>query len=447
MIMISLKKNTFDMSKLYFISLGCTRNLIDSEVMIGYLQKNGYSITLDLKKSDVIVVNTCGFLQEAREEAYQILDEVFKNKKNRSKVIITGCMANLFKDDLVKRYPEIFSIITAGHLENILDTIKVKQINTSILSHLQKKDLTRTITTPKHLAYLKIAEGCSKRCAYCIIPKIKGPLKSRSISSILKEFKLLIKNGVYEVNLIAQDLLDFQKDQNIKRGLITLVKEILKIKKDFWLRLLYVYPDDITDEFIDLLASDIRICKYLDIPIQHISDNILKKMNRKTSKKRIFEIFEKIKSKMPDFSFRTSIMVGFPGETEKDFNELIDFIKKFQIDNLAVFKYSNEKHALSYNMKDQVDEKVKQQRFDILTKLQFELTQKRNKKLIGKSFDVLIDGYHKDSNLLAVARNYSQAYDIDSSIIINDIAKIKSFGKIQKVKIIDSSGYDLIASI
>ncbi|MBN2478655.1 MAG: 30S ribosomal protein S12 methylthiotransferase RimO [Parachlamydiales bacterium] len=435
------------MSKLYFISLGCTRNLIDSEVMIGYLQKNGYSITLDLKKSDVIVVNTCGFLQEAREEAYQILDEVFKNKKNRSKVIITGCMANLFKDDLVKRYPEIFSIITAGHLENILDTIKVKQINTSILSHLQKKDLTRTITTPKHLAYLKIAEGCSKRCAYCIIPKIKGPLKSRSISSILKEFKLLIKNGVYEVNLIAQDLLDFQKDQNIKRGLITLVKEILKIKKDFWLRLLYVYPDDITDEFIDLLASDIRICKYLDIPIQHISDNILKKMNRKTSKKRIFEIFEKIKSKMPDFSFRTSIMVGFPGETEKDFNELIDFIKKFQIDNLAVFKYSNEKHALSYNMKDQVDEKVKQQRFDILTKLQFELTQKRNKKLIGKSFDVLIDGYHKDSNLLAVARNYSQAYDIDSSIIINDIAKIKSFGKIQKVKIIDSSGYDLIASI
>ncbi|HEU64935.1 MAG TPA: 30S ribosomal protein S12 methylthiotransferase RimO [Chlamydiae bacterium] len=431
---------------LYFISLGCTRNQVDSEVMIAKLFSSGYSLSNDMKSADVLVINTCGFLKEARDEAYSILDEIFENKKAKAKIIIAGCMANLFSKEILDKY-EIFSIVSSGNIDKILEVIETPKVLVNNLSYIGEENFERVITNYQHIAYLKISEGCSKACAFCIIPKIKGTLISRSQKSIIEEFKLLISNGVFEINLIAQDLLDYAKDRNEKLSFLKLLENILKIKNDFWLRLLYVYPDEITDEFIDLIASDKRICKYLDIPLQHINDRILKKMKRKTSQKKIFSLFEKLRNKIPNISIRTSLMVGFPSETKEDFQELLDFIENYQIDHLAVFKYSNEKYAPSYNYPDQIEEKIKDERFEILTKKQFELIQKRNKKLIGKTIPVLIDSYNSESDLLAMARSEGQGYGVDSNIIINNTQKIKSFGKIYKVRIIDLADYDLIASL
>ncbi|NGX33154.1 MAG: hypothetical protein K1060chlam4_01215, partial [Candidatus Anoxychlamydiales bacterium] len=328
-----------------------------------------------------------------------------------------------------------------------LEVIETRRVLVKNLSYIGEDNFDRVITNHQHIAYLKISEGCSKACAFCIIPKIKGSLISRSEKSIIEEFKLLLSNGVFEINLIAQDLLDYAKDRNENFAFLKLLKNILKIKNDFWLRLLYVYPDEITDEFIDLIASDKRICKYLDIPLQHISDRILKKMKRKTSQKKIFSLFEKLRNKIPDISIRTSLMVGFPSETNEDFNELLKFIEDYPIDHLAVFKYSNEKFAPSYNYPDQIEEKIKDERFEILTNRQFELVQKRNKKLIGKTLDVLIDSYNSESNLLAMGRSQGQGYNVDSNIIINNTKKIKAFGKTQKAKIVDTALYDLIATL
>lgn len=430
---------------LYFVSLGCTRNQVDSEHMIAKLTQAQFCLSNDITKADFFVINTCGFLKEARDEVYSILDEIFLNKKKSSKVVVAGCMANLFSQEIKKKYNNnIFSIISSGHLDKILDVLKKSSALVDNLSFLTQIDFSRVLTNEKHLAYLKISEGCSKACAFCIIPKIKGKLISRSDESILKEFKVLLSQGVWEINLIAQDLLDYAKDRNEKNAFLNLLKKILKIKQEFSLRLLYVYPDEITDEFIDLIASDKRICKYLDIPLQHVSDKILESMKRKTSSKKIFELFKKLKKKIPNIAIRASLMVGFPNETDEDFLRLLAFIETFSINHLAVFKYSNEQHASSFKLKNQIDEKIKDERFDILTKKQLNLVQKRNKKLIGKTLDAIVDGYHPESNYLMLARAYFQAHKVDSNIIINDIQKIKAFGKIYKIKITDISGYDLI---
>lgn len=428
---------------LNFTSLGCTRNLVDSEVMIAKLFEKGYALTDDLKKADVFVINTCGFLKEARDEAYSILDEIFENKKTSSKVVICGCMANLFSNEILQRY-SVFSILSSGNIDKILEAVENATFAFDKLSYLQD-EFSRVITDNSHLAYLKIAEGCSKACSFCIIPKIKGKLKSRSSKSILDEFNLLLSQNIFEINLIAQDLMDFAKDRNEKDGLLKLLIKLLQVDKNFWLRLLYIYPDEITDDFINLIKSDPRICKYLDIPLQHISDPILSKMRRRVSKKDIYSLFEKLKKEIPQISLRVSFMVGFPNETKEDFKELLTFLDDFKVDHLAVFKYSNEEHALSYKFDGQIPDNIKDERFDEITKKQLEIVQNKNKKLIGKTFDAIIDGYHPESNLLINARHQGQAYKVDSNIIINDISKITSFGKIQKVKITNFSGYDLIA--
>ncbi len=431
------------MNKINFTSLGCSRNLVDSEVMINFLLENNFELIDDIKASDIFIINTCGFLKEARQEGYDILDEIFENKKKNSKVIITGCMANLFSEDLIKKYPDIFSIMSAGNIEKIIDVIKTSTMSIDKLSFIQNTE-KRVLATPQHLAYLKIAEGCKKACSFCIIPKIKGPLKSRSIASVVDEFKNLLSKDVFEINLIAQDLLDYQKDFNEKNALIKLVKELLKIKKDFWLRLLYVYPDEITDEFIELIISDNRICRYIDLPLQHINDRVLKKMRRRTSQKQIIDIIKKLQKN--NISIRTSLMVGFPTETEKAFQELLDFVKEYELDNIGIFKYSNEKDAYASKY-DQVDEKIKQDRFERLAALQHKIAKKKNKKLIGKKIQVIVDNYHEETDLLAIGRSHHQAYDVDSNVIINNVGKLTSFGGVYTVKITDVSEYDLVGQI
>ena len=323
-------------NKIHFTSLGCARNLVDSEVMIGILLKAGYEIALNMKDADFLVVNTCGFLASSRQESSDTIAELIREKKEGAKVVVAGCMVQKHKEELQERFSEIHYYLGSGDVEKILEAIEAPlsgEAVTTARSYLQLGEVPRQVSTPKHYAYLKIAEGCAKQCAFCIIPKIKGPLKSKPIQQVMKEFHLLLDQGAHEIILIAQDLGDFGKETREKKGLEELLKAISLEERPFWLRLLYLYPDEITDELIDILAKDRRICRYLDMPIQHIHDDMLQAMRRKTSKEQIVSILQKLRSRLPDIVIRTSLMVGFPGETEEHFAELLQFVKEAKLDS------------------------------------------------------------------------------------------------------------------
>jgi ribosomal protein S12 methylthiotransferase len=286
-----------------------------------------------------------------------------------------------------------------------------------------------------------------KRCAFCIIPNIKGKLRSKTTPQVLKEFQTLLNQGVFEIILIAQDLGDYGKDRREKEGLAALLREMLKVEKDFWLRLLYLYPDEITDELIDLIKSDHRICPYLDMPIQHINDTILKAMRRKTSRDQICSILDKLRKEVPGIVIRTSLMVGFPGETEEQFEELLEFVHDYPLDNVGIFKYSKEEESHSAGLPGHISEEVKQNRFERLVEAQMQSVRKRNRSYIGKKLKVVIEGYHPDSDLLMRGRFYGQCPEIDGQVIINDGRKVSAFGKMYDVEITDTLDYDLIGKV
>lgn len=442
-----MKKLTSTGNKIHFVSLGCARNLVDTEVMLGLVLQAGYEITSEFSDADFLVVNTCGFLASSRQESCDTIDTLFKEKKKGAKVIVAGCMVQKHKGELKEQFPDIHYMIGSGDMEKILEAVASKDAGeavTSARSYLEWGEIPRQLSTPKHFAYLKIAEGCAKQCAFCIIPKIKGPLKSKTQEQILKEFNALLNQGVKEVILIAQDLGDYGKDKREKNGLESLLKEMLKVEKDFWLRLLYLYPDEITDELIALIQSDARICPYLDMPLQHINNAMLKAMRRKTSKEQIVSIIEKLRSMIPHIVIRTSLMVGFPGETEEQFEELCSFVKEAKLDNVGIFKYSKEEESPSAKMAGHISEEVKESRFKKLAAIQAKAVQKLNKKYIGKTLKVIVEGYHPDSPYLMYGRFYGQCPEIDGQVIINDTRHVDGFGKIFDVKITDCLGYDLI---
>jgi ribosomal protein S12 methylthiotransferase len=425
-------------NKFHFTSLGCARNLVDSEVMIGILLKAGYEHTAVSKEADYLVVNTCGFLQASRQEGIDTIGDLFKEKKEGAKIIVTGCMVQNHKDELKAHFPDILEAVHAGQKgENV----------TSARSYLEWGEVPRTLSTPKHYAYLKIAEGCKKRCAFCIIPTIKGPLKSKSEGQVLKEFQALLSRGVFEVILIAQDLGDFGKDRREKGALAKLLREMLKVKQDFWIRLLYLYPDEIDEELISVMKSDPRICPYLDMPIQHINDAVLKAMHRTTSREQIVETIGRLRSEIPNVAIRTSLMVGFPGETEEQFHELLAFVQKVPLDHVGVFQFSLEKEAYAARLSGQISEEVKRERFEILSASQLKMTIKRNKKMVGRTVRAIVEGFHPESKLLLVARHSGQCPEIDGQIIINDQRGVDAFGKLYDVEITDTADYDLIGRV
>ncbi|HSX11199.1 MAG TPA: 30S ribosomal protein S12 methylthiotransferase RimO [Chlamydiales bacterium] len=437
-------------NKFHFTSLGCARNLVDSEVMIGILLKAGYEVTLEAEKADFLVVNTCGFLESSRQEGIQTIQDLFDVKKKGAKVIVAGCMVQKHSGELKERFPHIHYMLGSGDMEKILEAVKAGEQGeavTSARSYLEWGEVPRALSTPKHYAYLKIAEGCKKRCAFCIIPTIKGPLKSKTVEQVMKEFNALLSQGVFEVILIAQDLGDFGKDRKTKGGLALLLKEMLKVPKDFWIRLLYLYPDEIDDELIALIKSDPRICPYLDMPIQHINNEMLKAMHRTTSKEEIVDILTKLRKEIPNVVVRTSLMVGFPGETEEQFAELVDFVQKVPLDNVGIFKFSLEKEAYAARLPDQISEEVKQARFEKLAAAQQKMVRKRGKQMIGRKLKAIVEGFHPESPLLLRARYYGQCPEIDGQIIINDGRKVTGFGKIYEVEITDVADYDLIGKV
>ena len=434
-------------NKIYFTSLGCARNLVDTEVMLGMVLKAGYQVTDQLNQADFLVVNTCGFLATAREESIDSVNNFFQEKKKEAKVIVAGCMVQKHKDQLKELFPHIHYFLGSGDVEKILEALAADtpgEVISDARSYLEWGEIPRQLSTPKHYAYLKIAEGCAKQCSFCIIPKIKGRLRSKPMPQILKEFRALLSQGVKEVILIAQDLGDYGKDLVDKQGLESVISLLLSEKSSFWLRLLYLYPDEITDRLIALMKADQRICPYLDMPIQHINNRILKAMKRKTSKEQIIETIEKLRRNLPNIVIRTSLMVGFPSETEEEVDELIEFIQKYPIDHIGIFKYSCEEQSASAKLPDHISEEVKQARFDRVAKAQMQLTAQRNQRYIGQKIPVIIEGPHPDSPYLLCGRFSGQAPEIDGMVIINDARRVKKLPELYEVEITDVADYDLI---
>jgi ribosomal protein S12 methylthiotransferase len=448
-------RGRFDLAgnKIYFISLGCPRNLVDSEVMLGILLKAGYEVAPALEEADYLVINTCGFLEASRNESLGAVQEALELRKESAKLIVTGCMVQTHSQVLKENFPTIDYLLGSGDVQGILKAVESTmpgETITSARSYLEAGEVPRQLSTPKHFAYLKIAEGCRKRCAYCIIPTIKGPLKSKSQEQVLKEFQLLLNQGVQEIILIAQDLGDYGKDRGSKNltAFLELLKGMLALDKPFWLRLLYLYPDEITDELIALIKSDARLCPYLDMPIQHINNGMLKAMRRATSREEIIAIITKLRREVPGIVIRTSLIVGFPGETEEQFEEVAQFIQDYPLDNIGIFKFSRESGSPAYDLPDQISEEVKEKRYHKLMLIQKKMVKKGQKKLVGKRFPVVIEGYHPDSNLLLRGRYYGQCPDIDGLVIINEGSeKVKAFGERYTVEISDFVDYDLIGKV
>ncbi len=433
--------------KIHFVSLGCPRNLVDSEVMLGILLKAGYELTEDLTEADYLVVNTCAFLEASRTESKEVIQELLDTKKPEAKLIVTGCMVTKHREEIETLFPGVHYLLGSGNVDGILKAVQSDQSGKIVTakSYLEAGEVPRMLATPKHYAYLKIAEGCRKGCAYCIIPKIKGPLRSKSVAQILKEFRALRAQGVKEIILIAQDLGDYGKDG--EGSLTNLIKEILKIEGDYWLRLLYLYPDEIDDDLIALMKSDSRICPYLDMPIQHINDTILKAMRRHTDGKQIKEVITKLRKEIPGIHIRTSLIVGFPGESEEHFEQLLSFVQDYPLNHVGIFTYSREPGTPAWKMENQIPENVKQERQARLAKIQEKVVENQNKPLIGQTIEVVVEGYHPESKLLLTARHRGQCPEIDGVVILNDWEKVDSFSERYPVEITGLAGHDLIGRV
>ncbi len=432
---------------LSFTSLGCSRNLVDTEVMLAILLKNGYEVAPNPDLADFHIINTCGFLEAARQEAIDTVSRTLQVMKPTAKIIVTGCMVSIQKNKLAELFPQIHYFLGSADIDQILTAIRSMDqgsIVSTAKSFLENGEVPRLTSTPKHYAYLKIAEGCRKQCSFCIIPKIKGPLRSKSIEQIDKEFTALLNQEVKEIILIAQDLGDFGKDRQDQQALHALLRHLLKKPEQFWIRLLYLYPDEIDEELITLIQSDSRILPYLDMPIQHINDRLLKQMFRKTSSQDIRDTIENLRKQIPQIVIRTSLMVGFPSETEEEFVQLVDFVETYKLDNVGVFSYSREELSHSHTLDGHIDESVKKRRYERLMKAQQKIARKKMLKYIGQKLVVLVDGIHPEVDNLFIGRFYGQCPEIDGSVIINGGFAHVKVGEFVEVEITDSLDYDLV---
>ncbi len=445
-------------NKVFFISLGCPRNLVDTEVMIGILLENGYEATERLEWADVIIINTCGFLEASRQESIDTINKAIKDRKKGAKVIATGCMVQSYKEVVESSCPGVHYLLGSGDVENILKAVSQEEqgeLVTDNRSYLEVGEIPRVVSTPKQYAYVKIAEGCRKRCSYCIIPDIKGPLKSKPVDRILSEIKTLIKKKFQEIILIAQDLGDWGRDLGFQgsQGLLHLLQSITKdsdiTQSKTRFRLLYVYPDEITSDFIQFMKANTHIIiPYLDMPIQHANNDLLKAMRRMTSKEEVIETITQLRKEIPDITIRTSIIVGFPGETDSDFQELETFVQDMQLDNVGIFTYSKEEKSDSAKLPNHISEDVKNDRFLKLQAIQKNIATAVNKKrYLKKTIEVMIDGYHPETKLLMIGRHQGQCPDIDGVVLINDSRNVTGFGKRYIVEITDISEYDLIGRV
>ena len=440
------------MKKIYMHSLGCSKNLVDSENMLGILTKKGYKITDYADKADYIIINTCSFINDAQQESVNAILYAadLKNEINKNtKIIVTGCLSQRFGEELAKEIPEIDIIIGTSGFERIDQYIEEYENNRELLIDTESelnidKELPRNTLTEAWVSYLKIAEGCSNNCTYCVIPKLRGPYKSRKIENVVEEAKLLAGKGAKEIIIIAQDTSKYGIDIYGKKKLHELIQKISEIESIQWIRIHYLYPEDIYDELISEFINNKKLLKYFDIPMQHINDNILKRMNRKTSKEQITSLIQKIRREVKDAVIRTSLITGFPGETWDEHEELKNFLKEYRLDRVGVFKYSREEHTPACKLSGQIEEDIKEQRLNELMEIQQGISYQNNLLKIGKTYDVIIE--EKDAGNVYVGRSYMDSIEIDGCVYVTSEEEL-TLGSIYKVRINDALEYDLIGDV
>ena len=438
--------------KILFISLGCDKNLVDTEVMLGMLASRGYEMTNDEQEADIIVINTCCFIHDAKEESIQNILEMAEYKKNGSAkaLIVTGCMAERYRQEILDEIPEVDEVLGTTAYDRILDAVDAAlagqhEVMTADLDALPLPETKRLVTTGGHFAYLKIAEGCDKHCTYCIIPKIRGNFRSVPMERLLKEAQDLAEQGVKELILVAQETTLYGKDLYGEQSLPKLLRELCKISGIRWIRILYCYPEEITDELIQVMKEEPKICHYLDLPIQHANDTILKRMGRRTSKQELIDIVQKLRKEIPDICLRTTLITGFPGETQEQHEEVMEFIDTLEFDRLGAFTYSPEEDTPAATFEDQIDEEVKEDRQADIMELQQEIAFDKAEDMIGREVLVMIEGKVADENAY-VGRTYRDAPNVDGLIFINTDVELIS-GDFAKVKVTGALDYDLIGEL
>ncbi len=436
-----------------FVSLGCDKNLVDSEEMLGALADRGFVITDDENKADVIVVNTCSFIHDAMDESVQTLLEMseYKKKGTCKALLVTGCLAQRFKDDILQELPEVdavFGTNSTDQLLPILDRVlqgeRVSEF--APLNGLPRVSSRRMLTTGGHYAYLKIAEGCDKHCTYCVIPSLRGRYRSIPMEELLEKARALVEQGVQELILVAQETTLYGTDLYGKKSLHILLNELCKLEDLVWIRVLYCYPEEIYPELIDTMKMQPKICHYLDLPIQHASDRILKRMGRKTTKDDLVQLIGALRKAMPDIVLRTTLITGFPGETEEDHHEVLDFIDEMEFDRLGVFTYSREDGTPAASMPDQIDEETKAARKDRIMELQQEISLDKGENRVGSVMEVVIEGKVADEDAY-IARSYADAPGVDGYVFIENVTADLMSGTFVKVYIKAAMEYDLIGEL
>ncbi len=438
--------------KIGMVSLGCAKNQVDAEIMLGQIKNRNHEIVVDPDEAEVIVVNTCAFIESAREEAINAILEMASKKTTGSLkyLIVTGCLAQRHAEDIKKYIPEVDGIIGVGGFDKICDCIdelenKEKFIYNKPTQQLDYLNSTRVLTTPAGVAYLKIAEGCDNRCAYCAIPSIRGPFRSRPLEDLLREAESLVEMGIKEIILVAQDSTRYGLDLYGKPKLSELLVELDKIEKLKLVRVMYLYPDEITAELIDVMKKCEKIAKYVDLPLQHISDKILKAMNRRGTSTDIRKIIRQFREAMPEVVIRTSLIVGFPGETQKDFDELCDFVREMEFDRVGVFAYSKEESTKAASMPKQVGKREKTSRVKKLMEIQREISYKNNLKRVGKTYDTIVEGV-ADDGIFYYGRTYAEAPEVDGYVYFTSPEPL-DLGAVVKVKILIADNYDLTGEV
>ncbi|MCD8180995.1 MAG: 30S ribosomal protein S12 methylthiotransferase RimO [Firmicutes bacterium] len=429
------------------VSLGCAKNQTDAEIMLGILAEDGFNITYDPSEADVIIVNTCGFIESAKQESIDAILEMAQYKEERCKLLIaTGCLAERYSSDILIELPEVDAIVGTGDYDKIAQVIRAafdgeKKVICGHRDRTPEERLPRILSTPPYTAYLKIADGCDNNCTYCAIPLIRGHFRSRKTEDVVDEARRLAQSGVKELILIAQDTTRYGVDLYGKYSLDALLEELVKIDGIEWIRVHYYYPEAITESLIDTMARYDKICNYIDMPVQHGNNDILRRMARRTTREEMLEKIKYIREKIPDCTIRTSIIVGFPGETEEQFNDLCEFVKEVRFDRMGVFTYSQEEDTAAADFPNQIDEEIKESRLDTLMTIQQGISLELNKAKLGKTVEVLVEGYDEDSFLFC-GRSRGDSIDVDGKVYFATEEDVNA-GDIIKVKILDADEYDL----
>jgi ribosomal protein S12 methylthiotransferase len=448
------------MKKVGFVSLGCPKNLVDSEVMMGELQASGYELTTDAFEADTIVVNTCGFIDSAKQESVDAILEAARLKAEGKckRLVVAGCLVERYRDELRAELPEVDAFIGTNQIKEITEvcdertntrSLPVLPLGNQTATYLYDESSPRVRATPGHMAYIKIAEGCDRPCAFCFIPQMRGHFRSRRFGSIMKEAETLVAQGVKELVLVAQDSSRYGEDLGEHDALAQLLRELARLEGVEWVRVMYTYPTHISDAFLDVLATEEKAVKYLDMPLQHASANVLKLMKRGGTRQSLERLIERVRARVPGIAVRTTFITGFPGETDEDFEELLAFIRNVEFDRVGVFTYSDEEGTPAFDLPDKVDPKVAKRRRDRLMKEQARISRRINRAKVGSRLRVLFEGVSKESDLIWQGRTETQAAEIDGSVLINDAPEgfTPQPGQFVNVEITEAHDYDLIGRI